>query len=178
MYLPTQNIFKRNHATPFNKTKCRILTSVRKQILIHKNKVFKKPYFKRYRIKNMEIWLTFFNRRNSVEVFGDCKACSEVLKWNIDGLYILTTRAHSYFVNISILYVISTFIYHDLVSHAFRRFEIETPHVGEQKPRMWPCTRCVCTFSMNFSKDAQAISKSYMHNLVVALSLSMRQVLS
>jgi hypothetical protein len=54
----------------------------------------------------MEIWRTFSNRRYSVEVFGESMARSQVLKWNIDDLYILTTRAHSYFVYISILYML------------------------------------------------------------------------
>ena len=63
-------------------------------------------------------------------MFGESKACSEVLEWNVDGLYILTTREHKYFVNKLFLYtlfqLLLTMTYFSTLFFA-----------SELKPRMW-----------------------------------------
>jgi hypothetical protein len=83
------------------------------------------------------LWWTFSNRRNSAEVFGESKACSEVLEWNIDGLYILTTRAHSYFVNISILYTLLQLLL--TVTYFLTLF-----NASKLKPRTWISRNPAC----------------------------------
>ena len=124
-------------ATHLNNTECHIMTTVWKENLIHQKEISEKPYFKRYRIKNLEIRRTFFNRRNSAEVFGESKACWELLGWNIDGLYILTTREHNYFVNILFLYMLCQFL---LTMTSFRPLFA----ASKLKPRMWMSRNPAC----------------------------------
>ena len=85
----------------------------------------------------MEIWQTFFNRRNSAEVFGESKACWELLEWNVDGLYILTTREHNYFVNILFLYMLFQLL-------LTMTYFLSLVSASKLKPRMWMSRNPAC----------------------------------
>jgi hypothetical protein len=85
MYLPTQNyIFKTNASQP---KKCRILTSIRKQILIHQKKVFQKPYSiskdieKKKKLKKKNKKKQNNKLGNLTNNLQSVKQCRGVFKW-------------------------------------------------------------------------------------------------